>query len=111
MLPLALFMPLVAACAPRAAAGMLAAVAGAESGFDSLTIFDSTTHTAWRPRDRGEAIALAWRLIGAGHPVDLGLMQIVSSNLARLHLSLSCASLHAARTILVSDVLGPCGWR
>ena len=73
---MALFIQLAAACAPQAAPGTLAAVAATESRFDPLAIFDSTTRTAWRPRGRGKAIALTWRLIGAGHAVDLGLMHL-----------------------------------
>jgi type IV secretion system protein VirB1 len=70
----------------------------------------------WWLRDRRNALLLAKDLIDGGHVVDLGLMQLDSANLGRLRVTRSqalerCAPLHAASTILVRDVLGPCGWR
>jgi type IV secretion system protein VirB1 len=114
MLPPALFAPLAAASAAQVAPGTLAAMAVTESGFDPLTIRDNTAHMARRLRDSRKALLLAEDLIGAGRRLDLGLMELDSTDLARLHVTLSqafepCASLHAARTILVGDVLGPCG--
>ena len=111
ILSAALVAQLAAACAPEAAPGTLAAVAAAESGFDPLAIYDNTTGEAWRPRSRPEAAALARRLIGAGHAVDLGLMQIDSGNLARLRLAVSaafdpCASLAAGARVLADAYAG-----
>jgi type IV secretion system protein VirB1 len=108
ILPVALVAHLAGACAPGAAPGTLAAVATAESGFDTLAIRDDTTDAVWRPRRRSEAEALARRLIGRGHAVDLGLMQIDSANLVRLHLPVSrafdpCASLAAGARLLTED--------
>jgi type IV secretion system protein VirB1 len=108
MLPLAFVVQLASACAPEAAPGTLAAVAATESRFDPLAIGDNTTGTSWRPGTRQEAVALARSLIGDGHAVDLGLMQIDASNLAPLHLSLSqsfnpCASLSAGARVLAAD--------
>jgi type IV secretion system protein VirB1 len=105
ILPVALIAQLAASCAPAAAPGTLAAVAAAESGFDPLAIYDNTTSETWRPRTRMEAVALARNLIGAGHAVDLGLMQIDSGNLARLQLGVAgafdpCASLAAGARVL-----------
>lgn len=117
MLPPALFAPLAAASAAQVAPGTLAAMAVTESGFDLLTIRNSTAHMVCRLRGRRKALLLAKDLIGAGRRLDLGLMQLNSANLARLHVMLSqvfepCALLHAASTILIRDVLGPCGgWR
>jgi type IV secretion system protein VirB1 len=91
MLPPALFAPLAVACAPQVAPGTLAV---AESGLDPLAIRDNTAHMVWRLRDLRKELLLAEDLIGAGHRLDVGLMQLDS-----------------ARTILVRDVLGPCGWR
>lgn len=108
ILPIALVAQLAGACAPAAAPGTLAAVAATESGFDPLAIGDNTTGTSWRQGSREEAIALARSLIGDGHTVDLGLMQIDASNLAPLHLSLSeafdpCASLSAGARVLATN--------
>ena len=101
---------LAASCAPDAAPGTLVAVAAAESGFDPLAIYDNTTEQAWRPHSPSEAAALARRLIEAGHAVDLGLMQIDSSNLARLQLGVAgafepCTSLAAGARVL-ADAYG-----
>lgn len=98
-------------CAPQVAPATLAAIAATESGFDPLAILDDTTHATWRPRDRGEALGLARELIGAGHSVDLGLMQVNSGNLGLLNLKLSqafdpCASLRAGAEVLAAGYEG-----
>jgi type IV secretion system protein VirB1 len=108
MLPLAIVAQLAGSCAPEVAPGTLAAVAATESGFDPLVVYDNTTAQSWRPRSRTEAADLARTLIGAGHAVDLGLMQIDSANLAWLHLAVSqafdaCASLFAGARVLAAD--------
>jgi type IV secretion system protein VirB1 len=109
-LPLALFTHVAVACAPEVAPRTSAAIAATESRFDPLAIFDSTTGRAWRPRDRGEAIALARHLIGAGHAVDLGLMQVNSRNLPVLGLTVGevldpCANIRAGGAILTADYI------
>lgn len=108
ILPLAVVAQLAGSCAPKAAPGTLAAVAASESGFDPFAVYDNSTAQSWRPRSRAEAIDLAGALIGAGHVVDLGLMQINSNNLARLRLTVSaafdpCASLNAGAQVLTED--------
>lgn len=105
---IALLTQLARTCDPAVAPGTQVAVAAAESGFDPLAIRDNTAHMVWRPRDRRKALLLAEELIGAGHRLDLGLMQIDSANLARLHLTVSqafepCAALHAAGRLLIAD--------
>jgi type IV secretion system protein VirB1 len=105
ILPVALIAQLAASCAPEAAPGTLAAVAAAESGFDPLAIYDNTTGETWRPRVRTKAVALARDLIGEGHAIDLGLMQIDSGNLMPLELGVAaafdpCASLAAGARVL-----------
>ena len=111
ILPVALVAQLAGACAPEAAPGTLAAVAAAESGFDPLAIYDNTTRVAWRPRSVGQALGLGRRLIDAGHVVDLGLMQIDSSNFNRLHLAVAeafdpCVSLSAGAQVLADAYAG-----
>lgn len=104
----ATFLALATRCAPEVAAGTLAAVAGAESGFNTLAIHDNTTHRNVAVRDKAGAIVIAARLIAAGHSVDLGLMQIDSGNLAGLGLTVraafdACASVRAAGRLLAAD--------
>jgi len=108
---LALFTRLAGACAPEVAPGTLAALAAVESRFNTLAIYDNTTHEVLLPRDQPEAVAVAQRAIAAGDSVDLGLMQINSRNLAPLHLSVSgafepCPSLHAGAALLAKDYDG-----
>ncbi|MGH7085701.1 MAG: transglycosylase SLT domain-containing protein, partial [Acetobacteraceae bacterium] len=88
IVPLALFTQLAGTCAPEVAPGTLAALAAVESRFNTLAIYDNTTHAALHPKDRAEAVTLARQAISAGHSVDLGLMQINSRNLGLLHLSI-----------------------
>lgn len=107
ILPLTLFAHLAAACAPQVAPKTLAAIARVESGFDPLAIGDNTTRRTIRPSDKGEAIATARRLIGEGHNLDLGLMQINDRNLNWLGLTLdrafdTCASIRAAADYLMT---------
>ncbi|MDD2765500.1 MAG: lytic transglycosylase domain-containing protein [Opitutaceae bacterium] len=104
----ALFLALANRCAPEVAPGTLAAVAGAESGFNTLAIHDNTTRQSVAPLDPAGAIAVAKGLISAGHSVDLGLMQIDSANLSRLGLTVAtafdaCSSVRAAGVVLSGD--------
>jgi type IV secretion system protein VirB1 len=104
----ALFLALANRCAPEVAPGTLAAVAGAESGFNTLAIHDNTTRQTMTALDAPGAVATASALIAAGHSVDLGLMQIDSANLSRLGLTVAtafdaCASVRAAGKVLSGD--------
>ena len=108
------FLVLASRCASDVAPTTLAAVAGAESGFNTLAIHDNTTRQTVRPQGARTAIAVATQLIAAGHSVDLGLMQIDSRNLARLGLTIAtafdaCASVRAAGKLLVQDYQRPAG--
>jgi type IV secretion system protein VirB1 len=105
ILPLAVFAPLAAACAPQVAPQTLAAYAQVESGRDPLVIGDNTAHRALHFRNAAEALAAARRLLAKGHDLDLGLMQINDRNLALLRLPLDrafdvCASLRAGADYL-----------
>lgn len=107
VLPLAMFMQLETTCAPQVAPKMLAVIERIESGFDPLAIGDNTTRRTIRSSDKGEAIATARRLIGEGHNLDLGLMQINDRNLNWLGLTLdrafdACASIRAAADYLMT---------
>lgn len=107
ILPVAAFMHLAATCAPGQPAGILAAIAKVESGFNPLALHDNTDARTYQPATREDAVAQASVLIRRGHSVDLGLMQINSANLTSLHLSVAeafdpCRSLAAG-----AGVLGP----
>jgi soluble lytic murein transglycosylase-like protein len=96
------------ACASNIAPATLEAVVAVESRGASLAIHDDATGRAWYPASLPEAVALAQRLLGAGHPIDLGLMQVHYTNLAPLGLSLAavfdpCTNIRAGGTILTAD--------
>ena len=108
------FLALANRCASEVAPTTLAAVAGAESGFNTLALHDNTTRQSMRPSDVRSAIAVARRLIADRHSVDLGIMQIDSANLARLGLTIAtafdaCASVRAAGKLLAQDYQLPAG--
>ena len=106
------------ACMPNIAPATLEAVIAIESRGDPLAIFDNTTRQSWHPHDQAAAIALAQRLVAAGHRLDLSLMQVGSINLPRLGLTVAqafdpCTNIRAGGTILTADyayavrLLGP----
>jgi type IV secretion system protein VirB1 len=87
-----------------------AAVARAESGFNTLAIHDNTTGRSYTPRSLTEAVAVATALRAAGNSLDLGLMQVNSANLARLGLTIAsafdpCRNVAAGAQVLVDDYL------
>jgi len=98
-------------CAGNVSAETLAAVASTESGLNRLAIHDNTTGASPAAEAERDAINLAGRLIGAGHSLDLGLMQINSRNLTRLGLTVdsafdACRSIAAGAEILSADYDG-----
>ena len=98
---------LLTLCAPLVDPVTMAAIVQQESQGNPLAVRDNTTARGHRPRDRQEAIAIARRLMNAGHSIDLGLGQINSRNLAGLGQTAEamfepCANLHAAQTVLVA---------
>jgi type IV secretion system protein VirB1 len=108
------FLVLASRCASDVAPTTLAAVAGAESGFNTLAIHDNTTRQTVRQQGTRGAVAVATQLIAAGHSVDLGLMQIDSANLTRLGLTVAtafdaCASVRAGGKLLAQDYKQPDG--
>ena len=88
---LASFVQLAAQCAPSVHVDTLAAVARAESRFETNAINDNSARRQYAPPDRAAASAIAVRLIALGHSVDLGIMQINSANLHGLGLSVADA--------------------
>lgn len=107
----ALFTQVWASCVgPAVAVETGAAVARAESGFNTLAIHDNTVGQNYAPATVPEAIAIATALRAVGDSVDLGLMQINSANLARLDLTVAgafdpCRNMAAGAQILVDDYL------
>ncbi len=108
ILELAAFLGLAATCAPGVAPETLAAVARAESGFDTLAInVNGPGGGRVRPASAGEAVARARALMAAGRSVDLGLMQVNSRNLDWLGLSIEdafdpCRSVAAGARVLTA---------
>lgn len=107
IVPLTLFTQLAASCAPAVHVDTLAAVAGAESGFDAHAVHvNGADRRTASLATREEAILRATELIvGEGRSVDLGLMQVNSANLAPLELSIAdafdpCRSLAAGARLL-----------
>jgi type IV secretion system protein VirB1 len=85
----------------------LAAYARVESGFDPLAIRDDTARRSYYPQTEPAAIALARRLIDAGHRIGAGIMQIESDNWGWLRLTAEsafepCASLRAGAEYLIA---------
>ena len=110
----ALFTQVWASCVgPAVAVETGAAVARAESGFNTLAIHDNTAGQNYAPASVPEAVAIATALRAVGNSVDLGLMQINSANLARLGLTVAgafdpCRNMAAGAQILADDYLaGP----
>jgi type IV secretion system protein VirB1 len=105
------FTRLARRCAPLAAPSTLASIARVESGFDPLMISDNNSKQSFAPNSVAEAARLATQLIAAGHSVDVGLMQINSSNFARAGLTVPaafdpCRSLAAGAAILAAGYAG-----
>lgn len=99
---------LIRHCAPAVAPSTMAAIVQVESGGNPLAIGDNTTRRSYYPRDRASAEALARRLLGAGHSLDVGIAQIDSMNFAGFGLSLHsifnpCINLSVGARILSDD--------
>jgi type IV secretion system protein VirB1 len=93
-------------CAPDVAPETIVGIAKTESGLDALSVHDNTSGARYAPPTPDAAIMLATGLIVAQHHnVDLGLMQVNSTNLARVGLSIpdafdACHSMQAGAQIL-----------
>jgi type IV secretion system protein VirB1 len=99
------FRVLATTCAPSVAIDALRAVAAKESGFDPLALHNNTRKRTIHAKDAAAAVALADEWMAAGDSIDLGLMQIHTSNLLPQGLNVetafnACASLAAGAAIL-----------
>jgi len=99
---------LMHACAPSVGPRTLAAVVAYESGGRAAAISDNSARRSYYPASTADAEELATRLLGSGHDLDLGLMQINVRNVRRLRLTLRdafdpCANLAAGSRILDQD--------
>ncbi len=98
-------------CAPRVAPSTLASIAQTESAFQPYAINDNTTGTSGAPATRDSAVQIASKLLKAGHSIDVGIMQINSSNFAQFGLTLEaafdpCKSVATAAAILANNYAG-----
>jgi type IV secretion system protein VirB1 len=89
----------------------LASIAQTESAFQPYAINDNTTGTSGAPATRDSAVQIASKLLKAGHSIDVGIMQINSSNFAQFGLTLEaafdpCKSVATAAAILANNYAG-----
>lgn len=97
---------LYAACGPWVHRDTIAAVVAVESGGHPWAI--GTPHGAFYARTRGEARAVLARELRTGTSVDIGLMQINSQWIARLHIVPDrlldpCVNVRVGTAILAAD--------
>lgn len=92
-LSLAVMLQIAASCAPAVHPETWLSVVHAESKFNPLSIGDNTTRQSYSPASMSDAVALATRLVAAGHSLDLGAAQIntAAGHLQRRGLPLSAA--------------------
>lgn len=96
-----------ATCAPFIAPPTLAAVIQVESGGDPLAL-NVNGIGRFKPTSRADAEAIAKHFISRGRRVDIGLMQVDSTNLAGMGYSVNamldpCTNIQAGARILSED--------
>lgn len=96
---------LIAACAPAVAPETILHIIEVESDGNPLAININRGPRVAPARNRAEAVAIAKRYIAAGYSVDMGLMQINSTNLASLGYTVDdmfdqCTNLAAGAEVL-----------
>ncbi len=105
------FKALALRCAPSVPVKTLEAIAMTESGLNPWALHDNTTNISATPQTAQAALAEAQTWIGQGDSVDLGLMQINSTNLSSLGATARaaldpCASLASGAAILQAAYAG-----
>ena len=98
----------VRACAPNVAPTTSLAIISVESKGWPWSIHDNTENRGYALRTRDEAARAAAELVQAGHNLDLGLMQVNTSNLGWLGLGIAqafdpCTNIAAGGRILTQD--------
>ena len=99
---------LLAACAPNVAPTTLQAIIQVESGGNPLAIHVNGGPAPRAAADAADAARLARAAIQAGYSVDLGLMQVNSSNLTPLGYTIDaifepCTNIRAGAAILTAS--------
>ena len=113
MIPL----PFIAACAPaNVAPQTVAAIIKVESGGDPLVLHINAgaDGVLIRPTGIANALSIVKRATSAGSSVDIGLMQVNTSNVGKLGYTIAqmfdpCTNIKAGATILSADYDGALG--
>lgn len=97
-------------CAPLVSPITMQKIVKIESGGDALALNVNGLRVRLKPKTSAEAAAIARQYIAQGHTVDLGLMQINSTNVARLGYSVEdmfvpCKNLKAGSELLSKSYL------
>lgn len=98
---------IIVLCAPTVAPETVQQIIDVESKGNPLALNVNGATLSRQPRDAADAAVLARQYIAAGYTVDLGLMQVNSSNLAGLGYSVedmfdACKNLRAGSTVLTT---------
>lgn len=98
-------------CAPDVAPITLASIARVESGNNPHALNNNTTGASLASGDAPTSLATASSWLAQGHSIDVGLMQINSSNFGWLNISIAdafdpCISLAAAARVLAGGFAG-----
>ncbi|NVN91827.1 MAG: lytic transglycosylase domain-containing protein [Desulfuromonadales bacterium] len=75
-------------CGPAVSPATTQAIIKVESGGKPYVINDNTTRKSFSPTSKTEAIHIASELLSQGHSLDLGIMQINSTHLQKMNLTL-----------------------
>jgi type IV secretion system protein VirB1 len=89
MILLSGFLTLCSTCGPDVHPATTRAIIAVESSGNPLAIYDNVGKTSYKPANKEEAVRIATKLIGQGHSVDVGLMQINSQHLRTKDLNLT----------------------
>jgi len=109
-LSLVVALQLARTCAGGVAPETLLSVVKTESGFNAFAIGDNTDRRSYAPATLPDAVALATRLVAAGHSLDLGAAQIntAAGHLQARGLPLSAAFDACTGLRVGSEVLADC---
>ena len=113
LLSLAVAAQLAASCAPSVSPDTWLSVVHNESRFDTWAIGDNTARRSYHPSSLPDAVALASRLVAAGHNLDLGAAQlnVAAGHLQRRSLPLAAAFDPCTAFRVGAEVLAECWTR